>query len=311
MNESSFRSGTVALVGKPNAGKSSLLNALLGEHLAAVSPRPQTTRNRIVGIYNAENLQVVLLDTPGIHEARSPLNEVMVEVATASLSEVDVCAWVVDSVPMMEAMQEGRPALDKGLEAINALLPPQAMVVLNKIDKVKDKKLLLPMILAFGPREVVPVSARSKEGLDVLEKLWRERLPEQEAMYDTELFTDATERFIVGELIREQVFHLTENELPYSTAIEVERFDETMREEGKVAIHAKILVEKPGQKAIMIGQGGQMIKEIGTRARQKIAALLGCKVRLDLFVVVEPGWSSNPRLLKELGYARMKKPAGR
>lgn len=302
-----FRSGTIALVGKPNAGKSSLLNALLGEHLAAVSPRPQTTRNRIIGIHNAEGMQAVLLDTPGIHEAHSPLNEVMVEMATSSLGEVDVCTWIVDVIPLVENIQKELPVLDRGLQAINELLPPQAMVVLNKIDKVKDKKLLLPLIAAFAPREVVPVSTRSREGFEALEQVWRLRLPEGEAAYDPDTFTDSTERFIVSELIREQVFHLTEQELPYSTAVEVEKFDESLREAGKVAIHAKILVEKPGQKAIMIGKGGQMIKEIGTKSREKIAALLGCKVRLDLFVVVEPDWSRSPRMLKELGYSAPKK----
>jgi GTP-binding protein Era len=303
----SLHVGTIALVGRPNAGKSSLLNALLGERLAAVSRRPQTTRNRIVGIHTTDTLQAVLLDTPGIHEAWTPFNQQMVEVTDATLQEVDFATWVIDVGPLVEAVQAGKPVISPDLQAVSDRLPANTVVVLNKIDLVKEKGLLLPVLAAFAPRAAIPVSARNRQGLDVLERTWAERLPMGEPVYPPDIYTDSTERFIVGELIRERVMELTEEEIPYATAVEVERFDESLREQGKILIHAKILVEKQGQKAIVIGKGGAMIKRIGMESRKSVEALLGCHVRLELFVVVEENWTSNPRLLKELGYVAPKK----
>ncbi|HND32990.1 MAG TPA: GTPase Era [Myxococcota bacterium] len=303
----SFHVGTVALVGRPNAGKSSILNCLLGERLAAVSSRPQTTRNRVVGIHSTEELQAVILDTPGIHEAWTPLNESMVHVTESALEEVDFATWIVDAVPLVTAAKNGLPILDKSLQAIADKLPPDILVALNKVDVIKEKDWLLPVIAAFAPREVIPVSAKSKEGIAKLEAAWYRRLPEGEPLYPTDIYTDATERFVVAELIRERVMEHTSDEVPYATAVEVERFDESLREAGRVQIHAKILVEKVGQKAIVIGKGGAMIKQIGIEARKSIEALLGCHVRLELFVVVEEGWTTNPRMLKELGYTPPKK----
>jgi GTP-binding protein Era len=303
----SFHAGTVALVGRPNAGKSSLLNCLLGERLAAVSSRPQTTRNRVVGIHSTEQFQAVILDTPGIHEAWTPLNESMVNVTDSALEEVDFATWIVDAIPLVAAAKGGHPILDKSLQAIADKLPPDILVALNKVDQVKEKDWLLPVMAAFAPREVIPVSAKSKEGIAKLEAAWYRRLPEGEPAYPTDIYTDATERFVVAELIRERVMEHTSDEVPYATAVEVERFDESLREAGRVQIHAKILVEKVGQKAIVIGKGGAMIKQIGIEARKSIEALLGCHVRLELFVVVEEGWTNNPRMLNELGYIPPKK----
>jgi GTP-binding protein Era len=304
--------GTIALIGKPNAGKSSLLNALVGERIAAVSHHPQTTRNRVLGIYTqaSEELafQAVLLDTPGIHEAWTALNESMVAVAEKTMQEVDLICWIVDSVPLVAAARKGQPILDAGLKAIaEKLLGRPHIVVLNKTDMLEDRSFLLPVMAAFGNATVVPISARHKSGLQVLTKAWQGLLPEQELLFDPELLTDEPERAIVAELIREQVFLKTNQEIPYASAVEIERFDESSREAGKILIHAKILVEKDSQKPIVIGKGGQLIKQIGMGARKSIEALLGAHVRLELFVAVEPGWSANPRMLKELGYQPVRK----
>ena len=301
----SFRSGLVALVGRPNAGKSSLLNALVGERIAAVSHRPQTTRNRVVGIWNSPTSQIVLLDTPGLHEAWTPMNQKLVEAASKALEEVDAVAWIVDCVPLCAAAKEGRPVLDASLLSVHERLQAAGLpivVVLNKIDLV-DRRELLPVMEAFGAvtAHILPFSAKKKDGVEMLERALVRHLPEQPALYPPDQMTDATERFIVAELIRERVFEHCSQEVPYSAAVEIERFDESERAEGKVHIHARIVVEKESQKAILIGAKGRMIKRIGTEARHHIENLLGCRVRLDLFVAVERDWTRNPRLLKELG----------
>lgn len=300
-----FHSGLVALVGRPNAGKSSLLNALVGERIAAVSSKPQTTRNRVVGIWNPEEAQIVLLDTPGVHEAWTPMNVRMVEAAFSVVEEVDAVAWIVDVVPLMTAVHENRPILDESHlqlgERLNKGRQP-LVVVLNKIDLVQRHD-LLPIIAAFSAitANVVPVSAKKRDGLDALARTLARVLPEQPALYPDDILTDATERFIVAELIRERIFEHCAQEVPYASAVEIEKFDESAREAGLVHIHARIVVEKESQKGILIGRGGKMIKRIGTESRRQIEALLGCRVRLDLFVAVERDWTQNPRLLKELG----------
>lgn len=295
----------VALVGRPNAGKSSLLNALVGERIAAVSKRPQTTRNRVVGIWNTPTMQAVLLDTPGLHEAWTLINRKMVEIAEKVLEEVDAVAWIVDVVPLVGRVAEGRPALDEQLAAVRDKLLASGrplVVVLNKIDLV-DKTDLLPVMAELGAIDaaIVPFSARRADGVDALAAAVARVLPVAPPLHPVDHLTDQTERFIVAELIRERIFEHTSEEVPYACAVEIERFDESLRELGRVQINARILVEKESQKAILIGKGGQMIKRIGTEARQAIERLLGCKVRLDLFVVVERDWTTNPRILKELG----------
>lgn len=301
----SFRCGTVALIGRPNAGKSSLLNALVGEKIAAVSRRPQTTRVRIAGVYTSETMQAVLVDTPGLHDAWTPFNAHMVEEAEKALEGVDLVCWLIDAAPLVNSARGGYPALDGENIAIGEKLREHALVIaLNKVDVV-EKGWLLPVIEALGRfgAPIVPISATVGQGLDVLKREWASRLPEQPAIYPPDHLTDASERQICAELIRERVFELAGQEVPYATAVEIEQFDESAREQGKVRIHARILVEKPSQKGILIGKGGAMIKQIGSEARVQIAQLLGCKVRLDLFVVVEKDWTKKAGLLRGLGYA--------
>lgn len=300
-----FRAGTVALVGRPNAGKSSLLNALVGARIAAVSKRPQTTRTRLLGVYTTDDVQAVLVDTPGIHEAWTEFNQRMVQEAERALEDVDVACWILDVEPMVKAVQSGLPALDAAHDAVRTRLVGHPVVIaLNKVDLV-EKGLLLPVLDALKTLEapLVPISARKGIGLDALVAEWAKLLPEQEPLYPPEHITDAMERQICAELVREQVFELAEQEVPYATAVEIERFDESRRAEGLVHVHARILCEKPSQKAILIGKGGAMIKRIGTTARHRMEQLLDCRVRLDLFVVVEKDWTKKPRMLKGLGYA--------
>jgi GTP-binding protein Era len=300
----SFHCGTVALVGRPNAGKSSLLNALVGARIAAVSRRPQTTRTRMVGVYTDDDVQAVLVDTPGIHEAWTPFNQFMVREAEKALEEVDLACWIVDGVPLARIVAEGRDLTLAEFGPIRERLTGQPTVVaLNKVDAI-EKPLLLPVIEALaevGP--VVPISATRSDGLDALVRAWGALLPEQDPMYPPDHVTDVLERQIAAELVRERVFELTDQEVPYATAVEIERFDESRRAEGFVHIHAKILCEKQSQKAILIGEGGRMVKRIGTGARKAIESLLDCRVRLDLFIVVEPDWTRKPSWLKGLGYA--------
>ena len=302
----SFHAGTVGLIGRPNAGKSTLLNALVGAKISAVSRRPQTTRSRVAGVYTTDTMQAVLWDTPGLHEAFTPLNTYMVREAEHVLGDVDAICWLVDALPLSRAAATDKNILDAGLIALMDKLRGRKLVVaLNKVDAC-EKHWLLPVIAELGKvgAPIVPISASKNQGLDLLVEEWRKLLPEQPALYPPDHVTDALERQICAELIRERVFENTEQEVPYATAVEIEKFDETAREsEGIVRIHARILVEKPSQKAIVIGKGGSMIKKIGTEARVALADLLDCKVRLDLFVVVEKDWTRSPAALRGLGYA--------
>ncbi len=302
----SFHAGTIGLIGRPNAGKSSLLNALVGAKIAAVSSRPQTTRNRVAGVYSTESMQAVLHDTPGIHEAFTPLNTFMVREAEKVLAEVNLITWIIDAEPLARSAKAGRDVLDAGLLAVLERVRGRPLVIaLNKVDLV-EKGWLLPVLGALGPAEapIVPISATTREGLDELVAEWMKKLPEQPALYPPEHVTDALERQICAELVRERIFEHTGQEVPYATAVEIEKFDESERESNNIVrIHARILVEKPSQKAILIGKGGAMIKAIGSEARTQIAHLLDCRVRLDLFVAVEKDWTRSPRVLRGLGYA--------
>lgn len=291
----SVKSGIVALIGPPNVGKSTLLNSLLGQKISIVSPKPQTTRNRIVGVVNGPEYQIVLLDTPGIHKARDPLNLEMVKIALTTLAEVDAVVFMVDvtmplpgKTPPEYLPQEGQPVV----------------LVINKIDTVAKEK-LLPVITAYQGlypfTSVIPLSALASDGTDLLiEELCR-LLPVGPRLYPEEMPTDATERFIVAEMIREKIFLKARDEVPYSTAVTVERFKED-EQKGLTTIHATIIVEKDSQKGIIIGKGGAMLKAIGQAARQDIEELLDRKVLLKLWVKVEKNWTKNPRLLKELGF---------
>jgi GTP-binding protein Era len=306
------RFGSVALVGRPNAGKSTLLNTLLGEKLAAVSARPQTTRTRFMGIRSYPDMQLVLLDTPGLHKATSPMNLAMVKAARQTLTEADVCCWVLDAVPLVQAVARRRRPLDGAPLVIAAILESEArgpiVIALNKVDKV-EKPALLPVMAALTERlpkaEIVPISAARGVGIDSLVKVWRARLPVGPPMYPADTLTDATERAIVAELIREKLFCLTREELPYATAVEIEKFDEAEPladgRRGGVVIFARILVERDGQKAIVIGKGGEMLKNVGTQARVDVEAFLGTRAHLELHVTVQRDWTRDPRALQELG----------
>jgi GTP-binding protein Era len=304
-----FRCGNIALVGRPNSGKSTLLNRVLGQKVSIISSKPQTTRNRIVGIHTTETMQAILVDTPGIHYAKSRLNKAMVQAAVSSLDGVDIVCWVIDA-DKMKAQKRG-PGIGRALEhiavAIERVHEGHVVIALNKADKM-PKAALLPLMAALGERlpgkDIVPISALRGKGIRQIVELWKAMLPTAPAVFPADQIMDGTEKFLVSELIREKVFQMTKQEVPYSTAVDVEAFREEQRDEGpmRVEIFAKILVERSSQKGIIIGKQGSMLKRIGTAARLDIQRLLGVSVHLDLHVAVKDRWTSNPRLLHELGY---------
>ncbi|HKH47294.1 MAG TPA: GTPase Era [Thermoanaerobaculia bacterium] len=290
------KSGTVALVGRPNAGKSTLMNHLLEEKVAIVSNKPQTTRHRIVGILSNERGQMVFYDTPGVHKPLHRLNRQMVRYAMDALNDADVVCLLVD------VSQKPGAGDAYMLEVIGKAREPRVLV-LNKVDLLRDKKALLPVIDRYAKTglfaEIVPLSAKTGDGADrLLEILW-ERLPEGEPLFDPELLTIHPERFLVGERIREKVLELTSDELPFSTAVKIERWEDE-EERPLTRIYATILVERPGQKKIVVGHQGQMIKSIGTAARIDLEEYLGRKVYLELFVQVEPDWREDRAVLASL-----------
>ena len=296
MKNKKTRSGIVALVGPPNVGKSTLLNGLLGQKISIVSHRPQTTRNRIAGIITGDDYQIVIIDTPGIHEARSPLNLEMVKVACDSLSEVDLILFMTDVTLAPDSASQ-----EKSASLVRESRHP-TILILNKIDLIEREK-LLPLIKRFGAidnfAEIIPVSAKKGDGLDLLRREVVARLPEGPMLYPADIPTDASERFIVGEIIREKVFLRTSQEIPYSTAVLIDDFHEG---KNKVTIQATIVVAKPSQKGIVIGKGGQCLKDIGIGARKEIETLLGKRVNLKLWVKVKKDWSRDPRFMRELGF---------
>jgi GTP-binding protein Era len=304
-----FRCGYVALVGRPNAGKSTLLNHVLGSKLAITSSKPQTTRNRIRGVYTDDHTQIVLVDTPGIHDAWTELNKQMVQGALAALDECEVVVWLGDMTALARRVEAGEPALGPEEEGIIQLLTQKARKIVfaaNKMDVV-PKPLVLPVIAAVSERlpiaAAIPVAALTGDGVDALITEIRKLLPEHEPLFPPDQWTQATERFLAAELIREKVFHLTEQEVPYATFVEIQKFDEEEREtKGLVTIYARIVVERPSQKGIVIGRGGEMLKRIGTMARKEIQELLDCRVHLDLFVAVEKDWSRTARGLRNVGF---------
>jgi GTP-binding protein Era len=296
MQKDAIKSGMVAIVGPPNAGKSTLLNALLGQKISIVTPKPQTTRNRIVGILNTPAYQIVMLDTPGLHKARKPLNLEMVKIAVSSLAEVDVVLFLIDvSLPIPEKQAQTVQYLD-------ATTVP-AILVLNKIDLLR-KEQILPLIEVYRKiypfAAIVPVSALFENGTEVLLQELLQLLPQGPRLYPEDIPTDATERFIVGEIIREKIFLLTGQEIPYSTAVVIDSFKED-EEKSLVTIHATIVVEKPSQKAIIIGKKGSKLQQIGKNSRQDIEKLMAQHVLLKLWVKVHKNWTSDMRFIRDLG----------
>lgn len=307
-----FVSGVVALVGRPNAGKSTLLNALVGEKVAIVSSKPQTTRDRIAGIVNTPDMQALVLDTPGVHDAWTELNRRMVRRAWDAVAEADVVVWVVDLAAIARRARQGEPWLDDEEERlVERLLADSRPIVFvpNKIDVVGPEQ-ALPAIDTIRARlgdrltAAVPISAAKADGVDALRAVLRGLLPPGDPRYPTDQWTDATERFLVAEAIREPIVRLTKQEIPYATAVEIEQFDESERDtRDLVRIHAAIWVDRPQQKPILVGKGGAMIKRIGTEARREIEQLLGCRVHLELFVKVERDWTATPGGVRRAGYA--------
>jgi GTP-binding protein Era len=294
---SPFKSGFVSLIGRPNSGKSTLLNLILGEKIAITSPKPQTTRNRILGIKNLPSGQMIFLDTPGIHRSKSILNQSMVRIALSTLQEVDsICFLVEADFPDNEENEWILANLKKTDRPV--------FLVINKIDLV-SKGNLLPIMERYSRarpfEQIIPVSALLGEGVDVLVEELLKVLPEGPRLFPEDMVTDLPERFLAGELIREKVFRLTRDEVPYATAAVVEEFKERP-DRNLVVIRATILVERESQKGILIGEKGRMLKEIGRLAREEIEALLGTKVFLELWVKVEKNWREDPQALRRLGF---------
>lgn len=297
MSDKSFRSGFVSIVGRPNVGKSTLLNRIIGEKITITSDKPQTTRNRVQGIHNVPGGQIVFMDTPGIHRARSRLNRYMVELALSSIKEVDVVLLTVEA-----ATPAGSREGDI-LELLRQARPP-VILVINKIDLVPRESLLeliSEWARLFPFREIVPVSAVTGDGVTRLVELVYALLPEGPPYFPDDMITDLPERFIAAEIVREKLFRLTRDEVPYATAVTVDSFKE--REDGSlISISATITVERDSQKGIIIGRKGEMLKRIGIEARREIEDLLQVRVYLELFVRVRKDWSEDNRMLKELGY---------
>lgn len=293
--DSPFRSGFVGIIGAPNAGKSTLLNRMLGEKISITSQKPQTTRNRIIGVVHRPNVQIVFIDTPGIHKAAGLLNEKLVETAMSTLPDVDMIVFMIDAAEPQE----------KSEDLILATLQSQkksVILVLNKIDLIK-KHLLLPLIEKWAARYpfecILPVSARHGDQVDLLFEKIEHLLPEGPPFFPEDAMTDLPERFIVAEMIREKVFRLTGQEVPYSIAVTIESF---AMKNKKAIIHALIHVEKDSQKGIIIGKGGEKLKQIGQEARQDIERFLNAKIFLHLLVRVQKNWSKDTRALRKFGY---------
>jgi GTP-binding protein Era len=286
----------VSIIGRPNVGKSTLLNRILGEKIVITSDKPQTTRNRIKGIHNIPGGQIIFIDTPGIHRAKSRLNRYMVDEALASIREVDLILFLVEA---------DSPAVNQETQILGLLseVRTPVILVLNKIDLVV-KEALLERIDGYARlypfKEIVPVSALEGDGVGRLVECVFALLPEGPLYFPDDILSDVPERFLVAEIIREKIFRLTRDEVPYSVAVEVESFKE--RPDGLIAIAAAINVERDSQKGIIIGKRGAMLKKIGMEARREMEQLLDTRVFLELFVKVRRDWSENPRLLKEMGY---------
>jgi GTP-binding protein Era len=301
-----LRAGFVAIVGRPNVGKSTLLNRVLGEHLAAVTPRPQTTRTRILGVWNAPGVQLALFDTPGLHRAEGALNRRMVEIALQTLSEVDTVLMLVEAGTGPGGRVEVGEATRWAIEEVARSGKP-AILGVNKMDRA-PRLALLPVIDAYRGlhawAEIVPFSALTGENVDELLRALSGHVPLAESpLFPPDVLTDQAERQLAAEYVREQVMLQTRQEIPYAAAVEVEEFDESGRREGGglVRVSAVVYVERDSQKAIVIGKKGAMLKRIGTRARENLERLLGCKVFLGLTVKVEERWSERASALKKLG----------
>jgi GTP-binding protein Era len=292
-DEKNFKSGFISIIGRPNVGKSTLLNALLGEKIAIISDKPQTTRNKILGIVNQPGAQMVFMDTPGIHKPMHKMNEVMVKTALATYNEVDVILMLV------EATEQPGGGDKFIIETLSQIKTP-VILLINKVDLVK-KDALLPLMQEYSKlyhfAEIIPLSALKNDLGGLIETILK-RLPQGPKYFPDDQLTDQPERFIVSELIREKIFELTKEEIPYSTAVVIEE----MKEEPDITrITAVIYVERDSQKGILIGKGGGMLKKIGTLARLDAEKLLGTKIFLQIWVKVKKGWREDEHMLKNIG----------
>ena len=305
MSHSEFHSGFISIIGRPNVGKSTLLNQILQEKVAIISDKPQTTRNRILGVKHLPDSQLIFLDTPGIHKPQSKLNQRMVRVARDTLEEVDLIFF------MIEATEANRIARYKPLKSggdrfildwIHELKTP-VFLIINKMDLIKKER-IIPLLqdcsAEFSFAEIVPVSARTGYNIDRLLKVAGGYIPEGAPIFPEDVVTDQPVRFIAGELIREKILHHTRQEIPYSVAVIIEEFKE--EKDKPTRILATIFVERDSHKGILIGKRGDMLKKVGTEARKEMEALFGNKVYLELWVKVQKDWRQNEPLLTELGY---------
>jgi GTPase len=292
-----FLSGFIAIVGPPNVGKSTLLNRILGKKIAIVSPKPQTTRNRITGVYHEQGCQMVFMDTPGIHRTQTPLHKSMVGSAESALKEVDLLVLVI------EMYHPQAPEIPMILDSIRKS-KKTAVLAINKID-TGPKETLLPTIAAYSEtrsfKSIIPISALNGDGVGRLLGELKAMLREGPAFFPEDVQTDQTEPFLVSEMIREKIFLHTRQELPYSSAVTIERLEE-QPERDLVSISARIHVESESQKGILIGRGGKMIKKIGQAAREDLESFFGSRVFVELLVRVDKNWSKDPRTLRRLGY---------
>jgi len=300
MAESAHKSGFIAVIGRPNVGKSTLINTLIGQKIAIMSDKPQTTRNRILCILTQPDAQIIFLDTPGIHKPRHKLGEYMVKAAEGTLKEVDTILFVVDAT---EQMGPGEYYI---LERLQATRRPVILVV-NKLDLI-EKEQVLPIISHYTEKYpfagVVPISAKDETNLDSLLTEVKKYLPDGPQYYPDDMVTDQPERLIVAELIREKVLHLTHDEVPHAIAVETEEMK--TRDNGDVYVRATIYVERDSQKGIIIGAKGTMLKQIGALARTDIEALLGNRVYLDLWVKVKKDWRDREGVLRNFGFGQEK-----
>jgi GTPase len=302
------RAGYIGILGRPNTGKSTLLNKVLGQKVSIISHKAQTTRNRVVGIHTTDDVQAVLVDTPGHHEAWSKLNKALVREAEAAIMDVDVVMLLVDLLPAIAMVKQEKDILSKGERVLLQRIQEEGKPIvlgLNKVDVV-EPEWVLPVIDAWRALHdfvaIVPFSALKGRNVDALMDEACKLLPEGPVLFPEDQLMDTSERFVVSEIVREKLFHNLDQELPYSTAVRIERWlDEGEGTNSRVLINAVIMVERKSQKGIVIGKGGSMLKRIGTQARHDIQRLLNCRVRLELHVKVERDWTNNPRILRELG----------
>ncbi len=297
MTDKQFSSGYVAIIGRPNVGKSTLINRVLGQKLCITSRRPQTTRHRILGIKTDDDSQLIYVDTPGLHiDDKKAMNRYMNRAAASSIDDVDVILFVVDGMNWTDEDE-------KVLERLKVSAKAPVILVINKMDKLADKEVMLPHIqklsAQFDYANVFPISARKGMNLDELEKQIKQLMPEGELIFPEDQITDRSSRFLAAELVREQLFRHLGQELPYSITVEIEQFDD---EKDLYRIGAVIYVERDGQKAIVIGKKGDLLKSVGKDARIEMQSLFGHKVFLRLWVKVREGWGDNERMLKNLGY---------